>query len=207
MSQKQVVDQLAIAATNGLNSFGLQDKHFIKGNKAGQQKPFWVVDGRKFSELWDAVKPYVMKAVYKSGYYSDSMEREDLVQEIMNHLYWILYNYGPQPNGTPFSKQLSLSVDNILTNRYNKSQRSLNYLNYNSISLYNTVGGEDSSTELVDTVECEQEPGVFDLIAHLPEEERDVVVYYLNSENKTETRTKFGISNHRLNKILSKCLN
>lgn len=201
------VNKLAIEATHGLQSFGLQDKHYIKGDNKGKRKPFWVIDGNAFEQLWNAVKPYVIKSVYKSGYYSDSMEREDLVQEIMNHLYWILFNYGPKPNGIPFSKQLPLSVDNILTNRYNKSQRNLNYLNYNAISLFTTVGNDSSTTTLVDTIECEQSSEVTELTAHLTEREREIVVYYLNSENKVETRTHFGISNNRLNKILQKCLN
>jgi len=204
-----VIDQLAIQATKGEDFVGYQrNKTYLHGRFRGQPKKYWLVDGNKFEKLWKVILPYVAVSVQRSGYYTSNSEREDILEDIKIWFYKILYNYGPKPNDKPFSKQVTLTVNNALTNYYKNAQSAKKYLNYNAISLFTATTNDD--TPILNTIEDNSFTTDFrerEIVAHLNETEQAMVLFYFKCEQLKLTCEEFHVSPKRLKNILRSCLN
>lgn len=210
MNRNVLVNQLAIQATQGIHHTGIQEgRTYLHGKNRGKPKKYWEIDGNAFVKLWDTIKPYVVTAVRKSAYYANSLEKEDLISEIQMHFLKILYNFGPVPNGQPFEKQIPLSVNNILTNKFKNSRADKRILNYESISLYNQLsdGSKDTYADIVQDYDSPIENDLFSLIGHLNNHEQEIVKYYICCENLRETCAEFNINTNALKELLKTCLN
>jgi hypothetical protein len=126
---------------------------YFKGERKGQEKEVFSVDGRKFNKLWNMLKPYAQKSVARSYYFKDSIYLEDELEEIKYQVLFSLRYYGPSPNNIRFSKHFPLIVKNTLTNSaFSRNESSTSMVNFNTISFSTPLGsnGEDGELELMD---------------------------------------------------------
>jgi len=207
-SLKKQIDEVAKQATNGILPAGYQDKTYIKGRYAGNQKPYWDIDGEAFNRLWKLIEPYVRKSVNSSAYYSKPEEREDFVAEIRAWTYRVLRNYGPCPNGQPFHKQVPLTVNNALTNFRRLSKSPSKRLNYEAISLFQTMQGSEDPIVNTLTDEDTTSVAILELTLHLPPTTQKIVRYFLRAGKSAmkDTCERFGLSRKQLLNILESCI-
>lgn len=209
MNHRVTVNELAIKATGGVKPFALQDTTYMKGPNKGKHKSYWLLNDAAFMELWEAILPYVQKSVHRSAYYADSLEREDLLATVRLRLLICLRNYGPNPHKQPFSKYLPLFINNVLTNGFDITLREKSRINYEAISLFDQAFDGDSPTTIAAVTpdnNIDYSRDEVELTAHLCKQEQAIVLYYLNTENKSETARHFHISYHKLQKILRRCV-
>jgi DNA-directed RNA polymerase specialized sigma24 family protein len=206
-----LIDQAALEACGGVLPHGYQDKVYKRGESRGLPKPFWEVDGIKFERLWKLIYPYIAKSVNRSAYWvTDSLEKEDILEDIKIWFFKVLFNYGPQPCGKPFHKQVPLTTQNALTNFKKRERQPSKSINYRTISLFFSIASKDpDATTLVELLASDvsiRERELVDLIATLPPYKRTVVVHYLENCSVSRTCRKFGISKNRLKLILRSCV-
>lgn len=155
---------------------------YYKGEKKGQLKSVWEVDGKKFNQIWELVKPYVLKSVANSYHRPFIVESDyEEVSEIRYELFNALRFFGPTPCNQPFSSFLSIACLNVLTDSATRRlHQDIDKINFLSISLSSPVSSDshDSSETCVsdllrDSINYEVLYGI-DL--DLPESRREAIV-------------------------------
>jgi len=95
---------------------------YYKGEKIGQERDVYDIDGEGFIKLWESLEPYALKIV--GNFYRSRMmfsgEDEDTLFEIKFQTLRILRFFGPTPSNMPFSSMFTLFCKNILTNEVQK---------------------------------------------------------------------------------------
>lgn len=128
---------------------------YYKGGRAGETRDVYRIDGKMFSKLWNLIYPYISKSVNTSCYSHNDLDyKEDKIADIRYLLLRALTFFGPTPNNLPFSKYLKLAVNNELTNEHHvRNDYAKSKINFESISLFDTVGSEEGSDiYIVDTI-------------------------------------------------------
>lgn len=90
---------------------------YYKGDKKGQIKTVYEVDGILFERLWKHLYMYATKASmysHKSNNFQDFEVQND-VADIKYQVFFVLRFWGPQPSDQKFSIFFKLIVNNILT--------------------------------------------------------------------------------------------
>lgn len=120
---------------------------YHKGEKIGQIKEVWDIDGKMFNQIWELCKPYVIKCVANSYHtrYINPDDYED-VAEIRYSLFKCLRFFGPTPCSKPFSSFVSLACINVLsTSARRRFSSSRSRINFESISLFDLISTTPNS--------------------------------------------------------------
>jgi len=117
MSIDEKIEFFKSSSKNLKKKYKAPIRTYYKGNKRGQIKTVYEVDGILFEKLWKHLFMYATKASmysHKSNNFQDFEVQND-VADIKYQVFFVLRFWGPQPSGQKFSMFFKLIVNNILT--------------------------------------------------------------------------------------------
>ncbi len=102
-------------------------RYYIKGQRKGEERDIYEIDGKCFNEIWKLITPYVFISCSRSVYYN-SIAAEDAISEVKYMLFYVLQRFGPIFNNQTISQRLSIIVNISLTNLNNKKSKEIETL-------------------------------------------------------------------------------
>ena len=102
-------------------------KRYYKGNRKGELRDIFEVDGPTFNQLWDKMYAYAAVAVTNSHLSTDREDLENIVSDIKTQAFYVLRYFGGAPYGKRFSDVFRTIVLNQLTTESRRRGRTSKY--------------------------------------------------------------------------------
>ena len=157
----------------------------------------------EFVKLLKFVRPYIAGAVKRSTWSYD----EDWISILDYETYRVLKQYGPTPNGEPFSVSFKLRIQNILTNNWRNKIRpqivsGRKFVPLNDITQQNEfVPASDQFNSDFETVEMKDL--IESLISLLPAREKRIVMCFIYKNGDFgEVSKEVGLTECYIRKVL-----
>lgn len=181
-------------------------RYYYKGEKKGELREVYHVDGREFQRLWKLCEPYIYKSSFRSCHDMPA-EIEDAVSEIKLSLFNNLRFFGPRPCGMNFSAYLKLNINNILTNFANaRKNRNKSQVTYGTMSLFDELSSDSEGVvTLLDTLKSSEE-NLGELFSKIPNQYKDAVSMLLDGEKLTDVAKISHISKKTLVNVVCECV-
>jgi hypothetical protein len=173
---------------------------YYKGERKGELKEVFEVDGEKFNQLWELLHNYAAVAVMNSHLSIDKDDLECLVSGIKAQVFYVLRFFGGNPYGKDFAFMYRTIVTNQLTTLSRRRGRASGYGTgdstrtlFSSQSISAPIGhGEDGDITLEDKLPCNHFVNTIDLQLDIPKELRKSVELLIGGLSVAEVARRRG---------------
>lgn len=155
--------------------------YYISGINKGKEREIYGVNGRYFNKIWELMSNYIFVSCNKSTY-GNFLDREEAMSEVKLEIFRSLQLYGPIYQNQKLSQRFKLSVNNVLTNEYNKRSKEIQFEN---------TSLEDENFDVSDNSESHNSTTFW---ASVPFQIRYIVEQLLDGVSLSELKKNFNIT-------------